>query len=107
MKAAQSKPLMWVVMILQALPIPLSLVSILGSLISLANIGMTAELSSPWTVVCAVVTMILAGTYVIPFAVAAVVTFSRKRLGWVSALPVLHLLVTAVFCVMWVMSEGK
>ena len=107
MKAAQSKPFVWAVMILQALPIPLSLVSILGSLISLANIGMTAELYSSWTAVCAVVTMILAGTYTIPYVVAAVVTFSRKRLGWFSFLPLLHLLVTAVFCVMWAMSEGR
>lgn len=106
MKAAQSKPLTWVVMILQALPIPLSLITILGSLISLANIGMTAEQYSPWTVVCAVVTMVLAGTYVVPYIAAAVVTAVRKRLGWVSFLPALHLLVTAVFCVMWVMSEG-
>ncbi len=105
MKAAQSKPLMWVVMILQALPIPLSLISILGSLISLANIGMTAEQYSPWTVVCAVVTMVLAGTYVIPYVVAAKVTAVRKRLGRFSFLPVLHIVVTAVFCVMWVMSE--
>ena len=107
MKVARNKPLTWAVMILQALPIPLSLISILGSLISLANIGMTAELFSPWTAVCAVVTMILAGTYVIPYVVAAKVTAVRKRLGWVSFLPVLHIVMTAVFCVMWVMSEGK
>ena len=54
MKAAKNELLIWGVMILQALPIPLSLISILGSLISLANMGMTAELYSPWTAVCAV-----------------------------------------------------
>ncbi len=102
---SQSKPLLWAVMLLQALPIPLSLISILGSLISLANIGMTAELFSPWTAVCAVITMALAGTYVIPYVVAAAVTAVRKRLSWVSFLPVLHIVMTAVFCVMWVMSE--
>ncbi|MBQ3507942.1 MAG: hypothetical protein IJA91_05265 [Clostridia bacterium] len=106
MKVAHSKPLLWGVMILQALPIPLSLMTIIGSLISLANLGMTAEQYSPWTAVCAVVTMILAGTYVIPYVVAAVMTAVRKRLGWVSFLPVLHIVMTAVFCVMWVMSEG-
>ncbi len=94
-------------MTLQALPIPLSLITIIGSLISLANLGMTAELYAPWTAVCAVVTMVLAGTYVIPYVVAAVVTAVRKRLGWFSALPALHILLTAVFCVMWVMSEGQ
>lgn len=106
MKAAQSKPLTWVVMILQALPIPLSLITILGSLISLANIGMTAEQYGPWVTVCAVAAMLLAGTYAIPYVVAAVVTAVRRRLGWVSFLPVLHILLTAVFCVMWAMSEG-
>ncbi len=80
--------------------------TILGSLISPADPGMTAELYTPWTAVCAVVTMALAGTYVIPYVVAAVVTAVRKRLSWVSFLPALHVLLTAVFCVMWVMSEG-
>lgn len=106
MKASQNKLLIWGIMILQALPIPLSLISILGSLISLANMGMTAELYSPWTAVCAVATMILTGTYTIPYAVATVMTAARKRLGWVSFLPAFHLLLTAVFCVLWIMSEG-
>ena len=106
MKAAKSKLLIWGVMILQALPIPLSLISILGSLISLANIGMTTELYSPWTAVCAVATMVLAGTYTIPYVVATIMTAVRKRLGWVSLLPALHLVMTALFCFLWIMSEG-
>ena len=104
---ARRNPLVWGVMILQALPIPLSLISIPGSLISLADFGMTAELYSTWTAVCAVATMALAGTYTISYIVAAIMTAVRKRLGWVSLLPALHLVMTALFCVLWIMSEGE
>ena len=41
----KNKPAIWIVTILQALPVPISLFTILGSIISLANIGVLYDAS--------------------------------------------------------------
>ena len=100
----RNKTMMWVVMILQALPIPISLITILGSIISLANIGVMIEQSS-FVAVVATIFMILAGTYSLTYIFSAVKTLSKKRISLSSFLPIVHMIVTVVFMVLWIINE--
>lgn len=100
----KNKVMMWVVMILLALPIPISLITILGSIISLANIGVMIEQSS-FVAVVATIFMILASTYSLTYIFSAVKTFSKKRISLISFLPIVHIIVTVVFMVLWIINE--
>ena len=100
----KNKVMMWVVMILLALPIPISLITILGSIISLANIGVMIEQSS-FVAVVATIFMILAGTYSLTYIFSAVKTFSKKRISLISFLPIVHMIVTVVFMALWIINE--
>ena len=100
----RNKTMMWVVMILQALPIPISLITILGSIISLANIGVMVE-QSLFVAVVATIFMILAGTYSLTYLFSAIKTFTNKRISFVSFLPIVHIAVTVVFMVLWFINE--
>ena len=100
----RNKTIMWVVMILQALPIPISLITILGSIISLANIGVVVE-QSLFVAVVAAIFMILAGTYSLTYLFSAIYTFSKKRISFISFLPIVHIVVTVVFMVLWIINE--
>ena len=100
----KNKLIMWVVMILQALPIPISLITILGSVISLANISVITE-QSLFVAVVAVIFMILAGTYSLTYLFSAVKTFSKKRISFISFLPIVHIIITVVFMVLWIANE--
>ena len=102
----KNKVMIWVVMILQALPIPISLITILGSIISLANIGVMIEQSMFVTVV-ATIFMILAGTYSLTYLFSAIKTFSKKRISFISFLPIVHIVVTVVFMVLWIINEQQ
>lgn len=100
----KSKVIMWAAMILQALPIPISLITILGSIISLANIGVMIE-QSLFVAIVATISMILAGTYSLTYLFSAIKTFANKRISLVSLLPIVHIAVTAVFMVLWIINE--
>ena len=92
---------MWVVMNKLALPIPISLITILGSIISIANIGVMIEQSS-FVAAVATIFMILAGTYSLTYIFSAVKTFSKKRISLISFLPIVHIIFTVVFMVLWI-----
>ncbi len=100
----KNKVMIWIVMILQALPIPISLITILGSIISLANISVMIEQSLFVTIVAAI-SMILAGTYSLTYLFSATKTFANKRISFVSFLPIIHIVVTVVFMILWIKNE--
>ena len=100
----KNKVLMWGVMISQALPIPISLITILGSIISLANIGVIVE-QSLFVALVAAIFMILAGTYPLTYLFSAIKTFTNKRISFVSFFPIVHIAVTVVFMVLWIINE--
>lgn len=100
----KNKVIMRAVMILQALPIPLSLITIIGSIISLANIGVMIE-RSLFVATVATISMILAGTYSLTYLFSAIKTFVNKRISFVSFLPIVHIAVTAVFMLLWIINE--
>ena len=100
----KNKAMIWGVMILQALPIPISLITILGSIISLANIGVVIE-QSLFVAVVAAISMMLAGTYSLTYLFSARKTIADKRLSFISFLPVIHMIVTAAFMALWMINE--
>ena len=67
----KNKLWIWIVTAVYALPLPISLVSILGTIISIANIGASNNDSVSLTVI-AVISMILAGTYLVTYTVTTI-----------------------------------
>ena len=100
----KNKVMIWVVMILQALPIPISLITILGSIISLANISIMIE-QSLFVAIVAAISMILAGTYSLTYLLSVIKTFANKRISFISFLPIIHIVVTVVFMILWIINE--
>ena len=100
----KNKALIWTVTVIQALPVPISLITILGSIISLANIGMLSD-QSFLLAFSAVFSMFLAGTYSITYIASTTNTFLKKKLSIISFLPIAHIIITLVFFVMWISLE--
>lgn len=94
----KNKALVIILFILQALPIPISLISILGSIISIANIGMADDF---FDTIIPIVTMILAATYTIPYIISLLLTIKNKKVHIYSFIPIVHLLITLLFCFLW------
>jgi len=100
----KNKALIWTVTVIQALPVPISLITILGSVISLANIGMLLEQSS-LLAFAAVFSMLLSGTYFITYIASTINTFHKKKLSIISFLPIVHIIITLVFFMIWISLE--
>lgn len=100
----KNKALIWTVTVIQALPVPISLITILGSIISLANIGMLSD-QSFLLAIATVLSMFLAGTYSITYIASTINTFRKKKLSIISFLPIAHIIITLVFFIMWISLE--
>ena len=92
--------------ILFALPIPLSLASWIGTLMSVSAIG-TVNWSNPdeWIqLFIALTAMLLAGSYLITYIFSLSKTFKNKNINitLVSFLPLLHIAVFGMFYILWV-----
>ncbi len=94
----KNKTLITILFIFQALPIPISLVSILGSIISIANIGMVESFLER---IISVIAMLLAATYAISYKLSLKYTIKNKKLHIYSFIPIMHLLLTALFFILW------
>ena len=100
----KNKPAIWIVTILQALPVPISLFTILGSIISLANIGVLYD-ASPFLALVSVLFMVFAAIYPEIFAASTFITFFKKKLSVISFLPALHMIITLALFVAWISLE--
>ena len=89
--------------ILLALPIPVSVVSWIGTIMAVANIGMTnwAKPGESLQGIVALMTMVLAGTYLFTYSFSLIKTRASKKLSLVSFLPIAHLLLTVAFMFLW------
>lgn len=94
----KNKALIIILFAFQALPIPISLISILGSIISIANIGMAENY---FDVVIPIVTMFLAATYTIPYVISLLLTIKNKKIHIYSFIPIMHLVLTILFFFLW------
>ncbi|MCL1820584.1 MAG: hypothetical protein FWG36_08030 [Oscillospiraceae bacterium] len=88
-----------ILFILFALPIPISLISWIGTLISVANIG--AMKGSVLIRGIALITMLLAGTYTGTYIFSLVKTLKKKEISMVSLLPLLHIALFLIFMYLW------
>jgi hypothetical protein len=92
------------VVLLQSIPVPFSLLTLIGSVVSLANICQTAE-QSLIVAVIAVLTMLFSGSYSVTYLFSAVKTLLSERITFLSFLPLVHLAVTVMLFVLWPLSE--
>ena len=96
----KNKLSIWIVTVVYAIPLPISLITILGSIISIANIGATANESVVLAII-SVIAMVLAGTYSITYFFTTSYTFHKKRLSLINLFPLFHILFAIVSCVIW------
>ena len=89
--------------ILMALPIPISMITWIGTLISVANIGATGGEGLIGTIheLVALLSMLLAGTYLIPYVFSLIRMCKIKKVTFSMFLPVIHILVTCIFIWGW------
>lgn len=89
----KNKVFVIILFVIFALPIPFSLITILGSLISLANIFMADSILEA---IILIVIMLLPGTYSISYIVSLNLTINKKKIGIYSFIPIVHLAVVAL-----------
>jgi len=92
------KFLVVLVYIILAIPVPVSLISIIGSLVSFASIGMAESFAE---VIVPLLAMFLAGTYSISYFISLLYTITKKKVHFLSFLPMIHLVVTALSFALW------
>jgi hypothetical protein len=102
----KKKAILCGLMIVLALPVPISLITILGTIISLANISVVLE-QSVLLATFATTSMILAGTYTLTYVFSAINTLKQKKISFISFLPILHIALTIVFFALWIITEQK
>lgn len=92
-----------ILFIIFALPTPLSLISWIGTLIAIANIGMTnwSEFSQCIQALIALITMLLAGTYLVTYIISLNATLKNKKISLFSFLPMLHVTLFSIFYIIW------
>ena len=100
----KNKALIWTVTVILALPVPISLITIPGSVISLANVGMLSD-KSFLLALAAVISMLLAGTYSVTYFASTINTFRQKKLSIISLLPIVHIIITLIFFTIWTSLE--
>lgn len=93
--------LITILFILFALPIPLSLMSWIGTIISIANIGMSDWGKEGVSMIIAIATMVMAGTYLITYIVSTIITVKKKALSFFSLLPLIHIFLFVILYFTW------
>ncbi len=88
--------------VLQGLPVPLSLVSWIWSLVSLVNLS---TIESDLAATFALLTIFLAPAYAITYGVSLTGTLKRGKLNFHSFTPAIHFAVTALFAFLWEYTE--
>lgn len=93
--------------VILALPIPLSLITWLGTIMSVANFGMLDldNIKVLITVFISVVAMLLAGTYPVTYILALYKTLKNKKLTYLSFAPIFHIVLIIFFLQLWAFSE--
>lgn len=91
----QNRKLINALIAIQAIPVPFSLLSILGAIPSFVNMGGILE-RSVLVAVFEIIFAILSVTYTVTFIFSASKTFENEEITFISFLPLLHLLLSAV-----------
>ena len=97
----KNKSLLIILYSILALPIPFSLLSWIGTLITVANMG---EVSSVWAKIISVSAMVAVGIYPVTYGICLGFTVKKKRLGFLGWLPLLHIVFAGALLTIWSMS---
>lgn len=94
---------MKVMYLILALPIPLSLITWLGTIMSIANFGMLdlTNMKVLITTIVSITAMLLAGTYPATYAFSLYKTLKNKKLNCLSFFPVFHIILTLFVFQLW------
>jgi len=86
-----------------AIPIPISIASWLGTIMSLASIGSIDWANANETIqaVVALIAMLAAGTYLVSYVIAFKATRKNGSRYWLSFLPVWHIIAIIVLMGLW------
>ncbi|MBQ6998709.1 MAG: hypothetical protein IJN62_02870 [Clostridia bacterium] len=97
------KTLCVVYYILMALPIPVSMITWIGTLISVANINMMGGEGIIGTIhrLVASLSMLLAGTYLIPYVYSLIRMDKVRKVTFSMFLPIIHIVITGVCMYIW------
>ncbi len=98
MSKMKNKAWITILFIFQALPIPISLMSTVGSIISIANIGMEESFLE---MIISIIAMLLLATYTIPYIIVLLLTIKNKKIHIYSFVPIMHSALTMLFFVLW------
>lgn len=90
----KNKTLFIFLYVVLGLAVPFSLISWLGTIITVANIEM---FSSVIVQLLMVITMLLAGTYFITYCFCLSKTIKKKSLSIISFAPIFHIFITVLF----------
>lgn len=84
--------------IIFALPIPLSLLSWIGTIISVSDMGMIkrTEFIEYIQMIMALTTMLLAGTYLITYMISLRFTLKNKKISHITFLPMVHIVLFSI-----------
>lgn len=88
---------------IMALPIPLSMITWIGTLISVANIGATGGEGVIAIIhkIVALLSMLLAGTYLIPYIFSLARMLKIRKVTFSMFLPIIHIVITCIFLWCW------
>jgi len=94
----KNKGILIAIFIILALPIPISLITILGSIVSFANIG---EMGSVFEAVVASLAMFFSGTYTVTYIASLILAICKPRLKISALLPIIHIILAIMFIMLW------
>ena len=99
----KNKALTIILFVFFAIPIPFSLVSWIGTIISVANFGMLSfsKFGEVLKGIIALITMLLAGTYLITYIFSIIQTLNNKTISKISFLPLLHIVLFVFSVCVW------
>ena len=97
----KNKPIITVLFILLALPIPLSLITWIATIMAIASPPQEKTFIVIIVSIISLIAMLLAGTYPISYIVALIHTIAKKKLSLLSFLPIIHVIVFCLFFLSW------
>lgn len=98
-----SKPFMIFLFVLLGLPVPFSLLSWIGTIMSVANMGMVnwGKFSERTQMISGLIAMLLAGTYLITYIISLLIALKKGKVSPIIFLPVAHILLFVIAMTVW------
>ena len=97
------KIVMYVLLILMAIPVPFSVISWIGTLISIGGLSMVnwTNFQSAFNAIIGLLVMIFAGSYVVTYCISLTYTLAIGKLSWITIIPIGHLILCFLLYKVW------